>query len=143
MQKNIYVFSNFITMINFFIPNKKQKLNYTYVNYIGLIFFFLIVISFICLYGFVTNIFKDFVLSISLFFIFLGLSFALYFIKDRFYITYKNNLFINDRLRTLIDSYGLYEMKDEIKVVSMVQFKIHNDKVEIFFPIGANSYSKV
>ena len=121
MQKNIYVFSNFITMINFFIPNKKQKLNYTYVNYIGLIFFFLIVISFICLYGFVTNIFKDFVLSISLFFIFLGLSFALYFIKDRFYITYKNNLFINDRLRTLIDSYGLYEMKDEIKVVSMVQ----------------------
>lgn len=40
MQKNIYVFSNFITMINFFIPNKKQKLNYTYVNYIGLIFFF-------------------------------------------------------------------------------------------------------
>lgn len=96
MQKNIYVFSNFITMINFFIPNKKQKLNYTYVNYIGLIFFFLIVISFICLYGFVTNIFKDFVLSISLFFIFLGLSFALYFIKDRFYITYKNNLFIND-----------------------------------------------
>jgi|GEM_PF-709743 S-DNA-T family DNA segregation ATPase FtsK/SpoIIIE len=142
MQKNIYVFSNFITMINFFIPNKKQKLNYTYVNYIGLIFFFLIVISFICLYGFVTNIFKDFVLSISLFFIFLGLSFALYFIKDRFYITYKNNLFINDRLRTLIDSYGLYEMKDEIKVVSMVQFKIHNDKVEIFFPIGANSYSQ-
>lgn len=89
-----------------------------------------------------TNIFKDFVLSISLFFIFLGLSFALYFIKDRFYITYKNNLFINDRLRTLIDSYGLYEMKDEIKVVSMVQFKIHNDKVEIFFPIGANSYSQ-
>ena len=24
----------------------------------------------------------------------------------------------------------------------MVQFKIHNDKVEIFFPIGANSYSQ-
>lgn len=36
-------------------------------------------VYYLCLYGFITNRTKDFILSIFIFFIFLGLSFGLFF----------------------------------------------------------------
>ena len=108
MNKYLSIFSNFITMISFCIPNRKQRLNYQYLNFINLIFLFFIFVDFICLYGFIKNITNDFILSLFLLLIFLGLSFILYFVKVKFYITYKNNLFINQSLNTLVNSLGLF-----------------------------------
>lgn len=142
MNKCLSIFSNFITMISFCIPNRKQRLNYQYLNFINLFFLFFVFVDFTCLYGFIKNITNDFILSLFLLLISLGLGFILYFVKVKFYITYKNNLFINQSLNTLVNSFGLFEMKDDLKVVSRITFKCLDNKVEVFFPIGANSYSQ-
>lgn len=142
MSTVIDIFYNFITMINFFIPNKKQRINYSYKNYMVYVISLVALVDCICLYGFLINLTKDFISSFSLFIMFLGISFILYLFKNKYYNTYKNNLFINRKLNYLVDSFGLFEVKNDIRLVSKINFIYSDKKLKISFPIGAERYSQ-